>query len=496
MGNKYFLTIDIGTSVSKAILYDNQFRKISEARDEITTYHPQPHFFEQDPNQWWTNIRREIKEAVAKIDPREIVGIGTCAQMHAPILVDKYGSPLFPCLSWPDLRTVEITNEMNRALDVFQPFYTATAPKILWIKRNHPELVERTYKILFPKDFIRMKLSKTFCTDLNDANGTGVFDEKKGVWNDKVVDYLGISKDRLPDPRQPEEVVGGVTSEVAKETGLIEGTPVITGSADNLGRALDRATASAKDLLIYLGTSAMVEYISESGARPKGTFRSILGVEGTLPQWFKNNFCEEDRVRAEKMRISTFELLDSEAEALEPGAGGLVFLPHLMGERAFEGKTRSESGNFNPYARGVVFGLCLGHSRKHVFRAIMEGTVYQLYLCWERIQSLNPGIVANRIVASGGGAKSRVWRQIIADVFGLPVWMPKELETGTLAVACLISVSSGMCANFNDAIKQINNPLTNTVEPIKRNTAKYRKMFDLYKRLEEDLKELFTAPQT
>jgi xylulokinase len=494
MQTRYLLAIDVGTSVSKVILYDDQFRKISEAQDEIETHHPKPHLFEQDPNQWWKKVRRGIREVVAKIDPREIVGIGACAQMHAPILVDKGGSPLYSCLSWPDLRAVEITEDMSLDTGVYQPFYTATAPKILWIKRNHPQLIEKTYKILFPKDFIRMKLSNTFCTDLNDAKGSGMFDGEKRAWMDKIVDYLGISEEKLPDPRPSEEVVGGVTGEISEETGLIEGTPVIAGASDNLGRALDRTAASARDLLVYIGTSAMIEYISESGAKPKGTFRSILGVAGTAPQWFKNNFCEEDRIRASEMGVSTFNLLDSESEELEPGAGGLVFLPHIMGERAFEGKTRSEAGNFNPYARGVIFGLCLGHSRRHIFRALMEGTAYQLYLCWERIQSLNPGIVANRIVASGGGAKSRVWRQIVADVFGLPVWMPKELEAGTIAVACLISVSSGAHRNFEDAVRHIKNPLISAVEPVEEHLAKYRDMFGLYKGLEERLKDLFSSP--
>ncbi|MDQ1278885.1 MAG: hypothetical protein QG670_145 [Thermoproteota archaeon] len=495
MSNKYFLTIDIGTSVSKVILYDSQFKRIAEAHDEISVYHPQPNFFEQNPNQWWTNVKKEIKEVVTKTNPKEIVGVGACAQMHAPILVNNKGTPLFPCLSWPDLRTVEITNEINNVIDVPQPYYTATAPKILWIKRNNPDLIKKTYKILFPKDFVRMKISGTFCTDTNDANGSGMFDEKAGSWNDKVVNYIGVSKDILPEPRKPEEVIGEVTKEAAEETGLVEGIPVITGSADNLGRSLDRNASKARDLLVYIGTGSMIEYISESGARPKGTFRSILGVEGTVPQWFKNNFCEEDRIQAERMGKSTWDFLDSEAEDVGQGAGGLVFLPHMMGERAFEGKTRNETGNFNPYARGVIFGLCLGHSRKHIFRAIMEGTVYQLFLCWERIQSLNPGIVADRIVTSGGGASARVWRQMIADAFGLSVWIPTELETGTLAVACLISVSAGLSESFDSAIKKIDNPLTDVVKPIKENNAKYYKTYGLYKRLEEDLKEILTTSQ-
>ncbi|MHA2313667.1 MAG: xylulokinase [Candidatus Hermodarchaeia archaeon] len=495
MNTRYLLAIDVGTSVSKVIAYDETFRKITDARDEITTYHPQPHFFEQDPNQWWLNVRREIDEVVTKINPKEIIGIGVCAQMHAPILVTKEGGPLYSCLNWPDLRTVEITKEMNRTLAVKQSFYTSMAPKLLWIKRNHPKLLEKTYKILLPKDFIRMKLSNTFCTDWNDAKSTGMFDVKKGTWIEEIVNYLEIDTKKFPVPQKSEEVVGSIPRDIAEKTGLIEGTPVITGAPDNLGRTLDRTAAHAKDLLVYLGTGAMVEYISESGAKPQGTFRSILGVAGTVPQWFKNNFCKEDMLNAQKRGVDTYMFLDSKAQTLEPGAGGLVFLPHIMGERAFEGKTRNEPGNFNPYARGVLFGLCLGHSREHIFRAIREGSVYQLYLSWERIQSLNPGITANRIVVSGGGAQSRFQRQIIADVFGLPVWVPKETETGSLAVSCLIAVSAGLQQDFTDAIQQIDNPLSKLVEPIESNRGKYHKTYALYKRVEEDLKDLLLVPK-
>jgi len=490
---KYSLTIDVGTSVSKVTLYDEAFREVSKAKDEITTNYPQPHYFEQDPNQWWTNIRREIKEVISRVDPKEIKAIGVCAQMHAPILADRKGNVLFPSLSWPDLRTVETTDEIASKTGISQPYYTALAPKILWINRSDPRLIKRTHKFLLPKDFVRMKLSSTFCTDLNDANGTSMFDDAKREWMKPLVDYLGISIDQLPEVRRPEEIVGGITEEASKETGLLQGTPVIAGSSDNLGRSLDRAAASARDLLIYLGSGAMIEYISETGARPKGTYRSILGIAGTVPQWFKNNFGAEDRVKAEKLGIDALQLLDSEAAELEPGAGGLLFLPHIMGERAFEGRTRSEPSNFNPYARGVVYGLCLGHTRKHVFRAILEGCVYQLYLCWERIQSLNPGIAANRIVASGGGSKSRVWRQIIADTFDLPVFLPKETETGSLAIACLISVADGTSRTFDEAVARIKNPLLDPVQPSKANWPKYQQAFDLYKRLEGDLKGMFTA---
>jgi xylulokinase len=487
------MAVDIGTSVSKVVVFDDRFHQIAKVQDEIDTRHPQPHFFEQDPAQWWTNVKREIREIVETIDPKDIKGIGVCAQMHAPIFVDNAGDPLTPCLNWPDLRTVAETEEIQSATGLFQPFYTATAPKILWLLRENPRAIRETFKILLPKDFIRMKLSKTFCTDLNDARGTGMFDDGQGVWVRAIVDFLDIDPAKLPDTHPSEEVVGAVTRDAAAETGLAEGTPVITGSSDNLGRALDRTVASAKDLLIYLGTGAMIEYISESGAKPKGTFRSILGVAGTGPQWFKNNFGFEDEVTAQEKGVDTYQILDSDAAELAPGAGGLLFLPHLMGERAFEGRTRSESSNFNPWARGVIFGLSLGHTRKHVFRAILEGAAYHLYLCWERIQKLNPGIEASRIVATGGGAKSRLWRRILADLFELPVYLPKETETGSLAVASLIRVGLGMSTTFEEAIGQIDKSLLDAVEPTPGITSRYRQIYKRYVQLGKRLKPLFTG---
>lgn len=490
---KYLMAVDIGTSVSKVVVFDDQFHQIAKAQDEIDTRHPQPHFFEQDPTQWWTNVKGEIREIVKTIDPRDIKGIGVCAQMHAPIFVDSAGDPLTPCLNWPDLRTVAETEEIQTATELFQPFYTATAPKILWLLRKNPRTIRETFKILLPKDYIRMKLSRTFCTDLNDARGTGMFDDDHGAWARAIVDYLDIDPAILPEPRPSEQVVGAVTRAAAAETGLAEGTPVITGSSDNLGRALDRTAASANDLLIYLGTGAMIEYISESGAKPKGTFRSILGVAGTGPQWFKNNFGFQDEVTAQEKGVDTYHILDSDASELAPGAGGLLFLPHLMGERAYKGRTRSEPSNFNPWARGVIFGLSLGHTRKHVFRAILEGAAYHLYLCWERIRKLNPGIEANRLVATGGGAKSRLWRHILADLFELPVYLPKETETGSLAIASLIRVGLGMSASFEEVIGRIDNPLLDPVEPTPGTTARYRQVFRRYVQLGERLAPLFTG---
>lgn len=213
-----------------------------------------------------------------------------------------------------------------------------------------------------------------------------------------------------------------------------------------------------------------------------------------MPQWFKNTFCYEESLRAKEQGINTFQLLDSEAEKVEPGSDGLIVLPHLMGERAYGGRTISDEGRLNPFARGVVFGLCMGHTRAHVFRAIREGVTYHLRLCWEHIQAANPGGASNLIVTTGGGAKSQLWRQIIADTFNLPVYRLKELETSTLGLACLIAVGTGMYKDLQEAIAKVDNSTIDAIQPNSRNFARYTEMFELYKQLELDLAPFFRHP--
>jgi xylulokinase len=494
MVRKYFLTCDIGTSVTKTVLYEDTFKAIASASEENPSTHTKACWFEEDPDQWWTSIKREIKTVTKDIDPRNIVGIATCAQMHAPILVDQDGNPLFPSLSWPDKRTIHLVDEVSKETGIHQPYFTSTAPKILWIKRHEAKIIEKTYKVLLPKDFIRMKLSDTFCTDTSDAGGTAMYDSEKKMWNWRIVDYIGLDHDKLPEVYPAEKIVGAITDKIENETGLVAGTPVITGTSDfGIGRRVERSVLKPKNILLYLGTGPGVWWVSpnENPSRRSRTSLCILGVAGTMPQWFKNTFCHEDSVRAEELGINVFDLLDSEAEKIEPGIDGLIVLPHLMGERSYGGRTVSEEGRLNPFASGVFYGLCMGHTRYHMFRAVREGIAYHLRLCWEHIQAANPGSKSNLIVTSGGGANSRLWRQIIADTFNLPVYRLKELETSTLGLACLTASGLGMYKNFEEAASKVKNPLIEQIQPNPNNIMRYTEMFELYKRLEMSLEHFF-----
>jgi xylulokinase len=464
------------------------------ASEENVSTHLKPCWIQQDPNQWWTSITREIKKVTEAIDPNEIRGVATCAQMHAPILVDHTGTPLFPCLSWPDQRTVQLVDEVSQETGVTQPHFTSTAPKILWIKRSVPRILEKTYKVLLPKDFIRMKLSDTFYTDISDARGTSMYNLEHNQWNWKVVDYIGLNQCMLPEVYPSEKVVGTISEQVAEKTGLITGTPVITGSADfGIGRTIERSVLQPENILIYLGTGPGIWWVSPSDLLSQDARGRlcILGVAGTMPQWFKNLFCQEEQARAKILGIDTFQLLDAEAEKVDPGSDGLIILPHLMGERAYGGRTLSHDKRLNPFAQGVFFGLCMGHTRAHMFRAIREGVTYHLRLCWEQIQAANPGSMANLIVATGGGAKSRLWRQILADTFNLPVCRLKELETSTLGLACLIAVGIGKYSDLREAISHVKNPKIEQIQPIPSNSPLYNAMFEKYKQLELGLEPFF-----
>ena len=492
MVDKFFLTCDIGTSVTKTVLYKENFEAVASSSEENHARNQKACWLEEEPEQWWDSIKREIQTVTKGIDPKDIIGAATCGQMHAPILVDREGKALFSCLSWPDGRTVGLVEEMREA-GFDQPYFTSTAPKILWIMRNHPEIIDKTYKILLPKDFIRMKLSGTFYTDNVDAGGTAMYDNKNKTWNWKLIDHIGLDLDKLPEVYSSDEIVGAITEKAAKETNLAAGIPMIAGTGDfGIGRRIESSVLKPSNILLYLGTGPGIWWVSEGELFSRRSRNSlcILGVAGTMPQWFKNNFFDES-LQARAMGMNVYDYLDSEAEKIDPGSDGLIIMPHLMGERSYGGRTYAEEGKMNPYARGVFFGLCMGHTRYHMFRAIREGITYHLKLCWEHIQKANPGSSSNLIVTSGGGAKSRLWRQIIADVFNFPVGRLTELETSTLGLACLTSMAIGKHKSFEEASEKVKNQIIEITQPNPDNHARYTEMFKIYEQLEISLEPFF-----
>jgi len=469
----YLLCIDLGSSVCKSVIYDLEFHEVSRAYRDIATTYPKPRWAEQDPEEWWKATVSVVRETIDKgrINPKDIAGVGVCGQSHGPVLLDKNGKVLFPCIVWPDLRAIKqsefIKTHIGREVSAYY-----TAAKLLWIKEKYPKRFNKMYKFVLPKDYVRMRLTGRILTDVGDAMGTMMCDRDRGSWDYSLIDLIGISHDRLPEIYPSDKIVGSVTAEASHETGLKEDTLVIAGTGDARCTLLGLGDAIRPGrVVVYLGSAPSIFTSTRDGQLVGG----FMGPGGQSLKWFKELLCS-------KHSELSYRILDMEAEEVEPGSGGVFFFPHLMGERG---------PFYNPYAKGVIFGLSLGHKRGHIVRAMMEGVIFHLKLISSnRIK--RPEQISE-IIAVGGGAKSSVWRQIIADMFDIPVCLPDREETGTLGLALLLSVSLGIYSNISESSKKVGLRIIERTTPRKTYHQKYEKMFSFYVKLENALSNFYST---
>ena len=480
MTNSYFLTIDLGTSALKAILYDREFNLVSSGSKETETVYLKPTWAEQDQNIWTRSTAEAIREALAKIDasPEEVKAIGMTAQMHGLTLVNERCRPLTRCLIWPDIRAVSQAEEFNRR-GKWKISAHYTAAKLLWVKENYPELLDKAYKFLVPTDYLRTQLTGDFCTDPSNAGGTEMFDGEKQTWNWDMIDALGIRRDLFPKIHPTGEVVGRVTGEAADEMGLSEGTPVITGGGDfAVTRPVLPRCDTKNSLLVYIGTAPIMLAIGKEGEFVWGGTMSAGGGGGL--KWFNEQFCAMEGYVSERVGQSAYALMDREMSMTEPGSEGVVFLPHLMGERT----------PYNDYARGVIFGLSLGHRREHIMRAFLEGVTFQLRSYYEAMKERDD-VEVDRILVFGGGGKSRFWRQLIADVFGYPTYKLKYDDLSDLHLAVLSSVATGYFKDLDEAYNNVDLSLIERLEPSTENKEKIEKAYRLFSKVEESMKKVY-----
>jgi xylulokinase len=481
----------LGTSTLKAVIYDSEFKTVAKKALENETTYPRPNWAEQDQRQWWTNAVRAIRTVLneSKINPAEVLGVGTCGQCHGLNLVDEKCNPLYDCLIWPDLRSIEQAERIRKETgNSVGAYYTAA--KLLWMVENKPELVQKSYKILLPKDYLRAKLSGSFCTDISDAWLTELYDASKGEWNRCLLDFIGVPIEKLPEIYPSESIVGTITKEAAQETGLREGIPVIAGKRDDSIEAVALAVKPSNEILLCLGTAPAILAAPSDPRKVKtdgGFIGGYMGSGGGSLKWFVEQFGRVEEKMAEELHSSPYRVFDEEAEKIEAGSGGLLFLPHMMGERS----------PYNPSAKGVLYGLSLGHQREHVYRAIIEGITFHLRAIWDSAKALDPEIDVKKILAFGGGSKSTLWKKIIASVFNLPVYSISEEETATLDLALHISVGVRRHESVLEAASSLNVSLLKEVTPSQDLHEKYEKSYKLYREIEEKLfqhKDYFPKP--
>ncbi|MCR4436020.1 MAG: xylulokinase [Clostridiales bacterium] len=499
----YLLGVDLGTSGTKTVLFDTEGNAVCSKTVEYPLYQPANGWAEQDPSDWWNAVCEGIQYVIAKsgIDASGIEGVGLSGQMHGLVMLDRDGKVLRNSILWCDQRTAKECEQMNdmvgekRLIEITaNPALTGfTASKILWVQNNEPDLYEKCAHILLPKDYIRYMLTGEFATEMSDAAGMQLMDIPGRCWSDEILHKFHIDRSMLGKLYESPEVTGKVHRRAAELTGLREGTLVVGGAADNSAAAIGTGVVRAGNAFTTIGTSGVVYAISDSvsidlkgrvhtlcSAVPgKWTVMSCTLGAGLSLKWLRDTCCHEEMLEAEKLGIDPYVVMDRLAEKVMPGAGGLVYLPYLMGER---------SPHPDPYCRGIFFGLSASHSRANMIRAVMEGVAFSQLECVDVFKEMQVSV--EDMIACGGGARSPLWRQMLSDLYGCPVSTVQSDEGPAFGAAILAGVGAGIYASVEKACdslvkkKSIQYPNLST-------RKQYKEYYELYKQLYTDLQQCF-----
>lgn len=491
----YILGIDIGTSGTKSVLFDASGTVVASNAQEYALHQPFNGWAEQDPADWWRAVCSTCTAVIQQsgVDPAEIAGVGLSGQMHGLVMLDENQRVIRESILWCDQRTgaecSQITRQVGaqRLLEITaNPALTGfTASKVLWVRNHEPENFERCRKILLPKDYIRFMLTGEFATDVSDASGMQLLDVGKRCWSEEVLEKLGVDPAWLARVVESVEITGRVTPAAAVLTGLAAGTPVVGGAGDNAAAAVGMGVVVDGTAFTTIGTSGVVyAHTSQMKLDRLGrvhTFCSavpgewhVMGVTqaaGLSLQWFRNQFCAEERQAAAAQGVDPYDLMNAEAAQIRIGADKLLYLPYLMGER---------TPHLDPDCRGVFYGLSGAHTRAHLIRAVMEGVTYSLQDCVSILEEMGVGF--ETMLACGGGGRSPLWRGMLADMFGYPVETSTSSEAPALGAAILAGVGAGLFPSVQAACAQLIRQ-ENHVDPDAECHQEYRRYYALYRRL-------------
>ena len=430
-GNNYLLGVDIGTSGSKGVLVDLGGNVIAHQSVEHGVDTPRPGWFEHDADAiWWADFKRICRALIAETGAPagEIAAVGVSALCPDMLPVDENGRPLRKGILYCDSRA-QVQHEQiidrfgdERILEMtgHRLSTSSIGPKMLWFRDNEPALFDRTRKVYSATSYIIFKLTGESVVDYMHAPFYDpMFDIRRMDWDLGVCEELGLSPELLPALRWATDVAGGVTRDSAAETGLAEGTPVITGTCDGTAEGLSVGAVREGEASLLYGTTMGLAVMSDSvrthpalvvlpGAIPN-TYRTAfaMSASGALTTWFRDNFGQVEQEVEAQLGINAYALLSAQGSDVPPGSEGLIVLPYFAGER---------SPIYDPLARGLILGLTLSHTRKHVYRALLEGVAYSLRHSLEML--VGTGVKVKRIIATGGGTRNRLWTQIVSDVIG------------------------------------------------------------------------------
>ncbi len=490
MSTPAVIGLDLGTTGARAVLADTSGATLAVHETPYDLHTPRPGWAEQSPDDW----ERAAFIAVSAVASRshradDVRAIGLTGQMHGLTLLDRAQQPLRDAILWCDLRTGPQRRELEDAIGVPTlvrhtgnlPLEGFQAPKFVWVRQQEPRLLERTAHVLLPKDFIRLRLSGECLTDVSDASGTGYFDSATRRWSNEMLDALQLDPAWLPEVRESPQAAGRLTPAAAERLGLRPGIPIAAGAGDQPAGAVAAGVVAEGDAAVTIGTSGVVfAAASVYGAAPDG--RVQVGAHAVPQRWYLMGVTQAAGLSLRWLRDTfapdtSYAQLLPEAENSPPGSRGLLWLPYLQGER---------TPHLDVNARGALVGLTTAHGRADVVRAVLEGVAFSLRDAARAIQGV--GTPIHRFKLAGGGARSALWRQIVADAFNTPMRIEPEGRGPAFGAALLGAVAAGLFESVDEAVQATVAPCTtvspSTVGTIALNAA-YERYRDLYPALAE-----------
>ncbi|NBV70637.1 MAG: xylulokinase [Burkholderiaceae bacterium] len=488
----YLMGIDIGAGSLKTMIIDLKGNVVGSASKEIVTNSPHPRWSEQNPMDWWDAVKETVPKSIAqaKIKANEIAAISFSAGAHTPVLEDANGELLRPAILWNDQRSGQETQELkdkhwDRILEVGfnSPAPTWTLPQFLWLSRNEPDVLKKTKRIYVAKDWLRSRLTNTWETDVTEAVGTLLFDAKKGKWSEELCNLAACAIETLPPIVKPTDIVGKVTQKAAQETGLAEGTPVICGTSDTSIETFGAGSINPGDGTVKLATAGTVSVVSKNPNLHKTliNYPFVLAdhwytISGTnscasAHRWLRDTFFPAEN------GVNGFDLMDQMAGQVKPGSEGLIFHPYLQGERA---------PYWDPLLRADFIGITFLHNRAHFARALYEGIAFSLKDVLGQFKDQGIDIQSARII--GGGAKSVIWRQIVADILNIEIILTQTTDA-SFGAALIAGVGIGAFIDEVSAVERCVKKIE-VIKPNPENVKVYKDLFEIYKLAQSQLQEV------
>jgi gluconokinase len=495
--SSYYLGVDIGTTSTKAALFGDKGAVISMHHSGYPLLSPTPSIAEQDPEEIFRAVKEAIKGALKKgaIDPSKLELVSFSAAMHSVIAVDDNGNPLTRSITWADSRATawaeKIKNELN-GLEIYRRTGTPIHPmsplaKIAWLRSDHPEIFNKTSKFIGIKEYVFNKFFDRYIVDHSIASATGMFNLNQLSWDKEALKIAGITEKELSEPVPTTFIMRGLKQELASELGLSSETPFVIGASDGVLSNLGVNAIDPGVVAVTIGTSGAIRAVTDKPVTdPKGRIFCYALTEnhwvvggpvnngGMTLRWVRDELASAEVETAKRLGIDPYEVLTKVAARVSPGSDGLIFHPYLAGERA---------PLWNANARGSFFGLGLHHKKEHMIRAVLEGVILNLYTVMLALQEIIG--IPSKIQATGGFARSELWRQMMADIFNQEVVVPESFESSCLGAIILGMFALGKIEDFSIVSEWVGS--THVHQPIEENVKVYKDLIAIYIRVSRAL---------